>query len=308
MNLDVLNNQHSDEIAAFLAVASQGSFVGAGRLLQRHPTVVSKRLAAMEKRLGVRLVERSTRQVRITETGARLEQRLRSAIELMNEAQQQASEGASEIRGTLRLALPAAMGRRWLGPMLPEFLKAHPHVSIIADYSERLVDIIDEGFDAAIRIGELDDSRLIAKKLSDHRRILCASPAYITKHGMPETPQDLIRHNCLRFSGLASFPQWRLHRGNELQTVSPKGNLTANDSESLLAAACADAGILGAGDWLMSRDVAAGGLLQVLPDWQLDTAGGVYLVRPSAKFPGAVVVAFKQWIESKFTPAPPWTI
>ena len=308
MNLDVLNNQHSDEIAAFLAVASQGSFVGAGRLLQRHPTVVSKRLAAMEKRLGVRLVERSTRQVRITETGARLEQRLRSAIELMNEAQHQASEGASEIHGTLRLALPAAMGRRWLGPMLPEFLKAHPHVSIIADYSERLVDIIDEGFDAAIRIGELDDSRLIAKKLSDHRRILCASPAYITKHGMPETPQDLIRHNCLRFSGLASFPQWRLHRGNELQTVSPKGNLTANDSESLLAAACADAGILGAGDWLMSRDIAAGGLLQVLPDWQLDTAGGVYLVRPSAKFPGAVVVAFKQWIESKFTPAPPWTI
>jgi len=308
MNLDVLNSQHSDEIAAFLAVASQGSFVGAGRLLQRHPTVVSKRLAAMEKRLGVRLVERSTRQVRITETGARLEQRLRSAIDLINEAQQQASEGASEIRGTLRLALPAAMGRRWLGPMLPEFLKAHPHVSILADYSERLVDIIDEGFDAAIRIGELEDSRLIAKKLSDHRRILCASPAYIRQHGMPESPQDLIRHNCLRFSGLASFPQWRLHRGNELQTVSPKGNLTANDSESLLAAARADAGILGAGDWLMSRDIAAGRLLHVLPDWQLDAAGGVYLLRPSARFPSAVVVAFKQWIESKFIPAPPWAI
>ncbi|MGH8389821.1 MAG: LysR family transcriptional regulator [Pseudomonas sp.] len=308
MNPDVLNNQHSDEIAAFLAVASQGSFVGAGRLLQRHPTVVSKRLAAMEKRLGVRLVERSTRQVRITEVGARLEQRLRSAIGLMDEAQQQAAEGASEIRGTLRLALPAAMGRLWLGPMLPEFLAAYPQVSILADYSERLVDIIDEGFDAAIRIGELEDNRLIARKLSDHRRILCASPAYIKKHGMPETPQDLIKHNCLRFSGLASFPQWRLHRGNELQAVSPKGNLTANDSESLLAAARADAGILGAGDWLMSRDIAAGKLLHVLPDWQLDTAGGVYLVRPSAKFPGAVVVAFKQWIESKFIPSPPWAI
>lgn len=308
MNIDVLNNQHSDEIAAFLAVASQGSFVGAGRLLQRHPTVVSKRLAAMEKRLGVRLVERSTRQVRITEVGAKLEQRLRSAMELMSEAQQQAAEGASEIRGTLRLALPAAMGRRWLGPLLPEFLKDYPHVSIIADYSERLVDIIDEGFDAAIRIGELEDNRLIAKKLSDHRRILCASPAYIRKHGMPETPEDLTRHNCLRFSGLASFPQWRLYRGNELRTASPKGNLTANDSESLLAAACADAGILGAGDWLMSRDIAAGKLLHVLPDWHLDTAGGVYLVRPSAKFPSAVVVAFKQWIESKFIHAPPWAI
>ena len=308
MNLDVLNNQHSDEIAAFLAVASQGSFVGAGRLLQRHPTIVSKRLASMEKRLGVRLVERSTRQVRITEVGAKLEQRLRSAIELMNEAQQQATQGASEIRGTLRLALPAAMGRRWLAPLLPEFLKAYPHVSILADYSERLVDFIDEGFDAAIRIGELEDNRLIASKLSDHRRILSASPAYIREHGMPENPQDLIKHNCLRFSGLATFPQWRLHRGNELQTVLPKGNLTANDSESLLAAACADAGILGAGEWLMSRDIATGNLLHVLPDWQLDTAGGVYLVRPSAKFPSAVVVAFKQWIESKFSPTPPWAI
>ena len=206
MNLDVLSNPHSDEIAAFLAVAAQGSFVAAGRLLQRHPTIVSKRLAAMEKRLGVRLVERSTRHVRITEAGLQLEQRLRAAVELMNEAQQQAVQGASEVRGTLRLALPAAMGRLWLGPLLPEFLKAHPQVSLVADYSEGLVDIIEQGFDAAIRIGELDDNRLIAKKLSDHRRILCASPAYIEAHGMPQTPQDLLQHNCLRFSGLASFP------------------------------------------------------------------------------------------------------
>ncbi|MBV4484536.1 LysR family transcriptional regulator [Pseudomonas sp. SWRI153] len=308
MNLDVLSNSHSDEIAAFLAVAAQGSFVAAGRMLQRHPTIVSKRLAAMEKRLGVRLVERSTRHVRITEVGVKLEQRLRAAVELMNEAQQQALQGASEVRGTLRLALPAAMGRLWLGPMLPEFLKAYPHVSVIADYSEGLVDIIEQGFDAAIRIGELNDNRLIAKKLSDHQRILCASPAYIEAHGMPQTPQDLLQHNCLRFSGLASFPLWRLHCGNELQTITPQGNLTASDSESLLAAARADAGILGAGDWLMSRDLAAGTLVRVLPDWHLDTAGGVYLVRPSSRFPAAAVVAFKQWIEAKFNPLPPWAI
>jgi DNA-binding transcriptional LysR family regulator len=306
MNLDVLSNQHGDEIAAFLAVASQGSFVAAGRLLQRHPTIISKRLAAMEQRLGVRLVERSTRQVRITEAGAQLEQRLRSAVELMNDAQQQAAQGAGEIRGTLRLALPAAMGRLWLGPMLPEFLKAHPQVSIIADYSEGLVDIIEQGFDAAIRIGELEDNRLIATKLCDHRRTLCASPAYLRAYDVPATPEDLLQHNCLRFSGLASFPLWRLHRGHELQTVPVKGNLTASDSESLLAAARADAGILGAGDWLMSRDIAAGKLVHVLPDWQLDSAGGVYLVRPSARFPTAVVVAFKQWLEAKFAPAPPW--
>ncbi|MEI4519763.1 MULTISPECIES: LysR family transcriptional regulator [unclassified Pseudomonas] len=308
MNLDVLSNPHSDEIAAFLAVAAQGSFVAAGRLLQRHPTIVSKRLAAMEKRLGVRLVERSTRHVRITEAGLQLEQRLRAAVELMNEAQQQAVQVASEVRGTLRLALPAAMGRLWLGPLLPEFLKAHPQVSLVADYSEGLVDIIEQGFDAAIRIGELEDNRLIAKKLSDHRRILCASPAYIEAHGMPQTAQDLLQHNCLRFSGLASFPLWRLHRGNEVQTITPHGNLTASDSESLLAAARADAGILGAGDWLMSRDLAAGRLIRVLPDWHLDSAGGVYLVRSSSRFPAAAVVAFKEWIEAKFETGPPWAV
>lgn len=306
MTLDALDNTHSDEIAAFLAVAAHGSFVAAGRALQRHPTVISKRVAAMEKRLGVRLVERSTRQVRVTQVGEKLEQRLRAAFGMIAEAEQQAISGASEVRGVLRLALPAAMGRLCLGPLLPEFLGAYPQVSIVADYSERLVDIIDEGFDLAIRIGELEDNRLIAKKLCDHRRILCASPAYLARHGVPQAPRQLAEHNCLRFSGLASFPQWRLYCGEQQQTVTPRGNLTANDSESLLAAARGDAGILGAGEWLMSRDLAAGRLVRVLPDWQLDPTGGVYLVRPSARFPAATVLAFKQWIEARFRPGPPW--
>lgn len=308
MNLDVLGSAHSDELTAFLAVAAQGSFVAAGRALQRHPTVVSKRLAALEKRLGVRLVERSTRQVRITEAGLKLEQRLRAAIAMIAEAEQQASEGAAQVRGVLRLALPAAMGRLWLAPLLPAFLAAYPQVSIIADYSDRVVDIIEEGFDAAIRIGELEDNRLIAKKLCDHRRILCASPGYLARHGAPDSPQQLAAHNCLRFSGLASFPQWRLYRGDELQALVPHGNLTTNDGEALLAAARADGGILGAGEWLMSRDIAAGRLEQVLPEWQLDNTGGVYLVRPSAKFPAATVVAFKEWIEARFADGAPWQV
>ncbi|MCU1719710.1 LysR family transcriptional regulator [Pseudomonas sp. 5P_5.1_Bac1] len=306
MTSDVLDNTHSDEIAAFLAVAGQGSFVAAGRLLQRHPTVVSKRVAAMEKRLGVRLIERSTRQVRVTPVGEKLEQRLRAAFGMIAEAEQQAISGASEVRGVLRLALPAAMGRLCIGPMLPAFLREYPQVSIVADYSERLVDIIEEGFDIAIRIGELDDNRLIAKKLCDHRRILCASPGYLQRHGVPHSPQQLAEHNCLRFSGLASFPQWRLYAGDQQHTVTPKGSLTANDSESLLAAARDDAGILGAGEWLMSRDMAAGRLVRVLPDWQLDPTGGVFLVRPSARFPAATVLAFKHWIEARFSPVAPW--
>jgi DNA-binding transcriptional LysR family regulator len=306
MSADFLDAQHSDEIAAFLAVAGQGSFVAAGRLLERHPTVISKRLAAMEKRLGVTLIERSTRQVRITDVGLNLEQHLRAAMSMIAEAQQQAARGAAQARGTLRLALPAAMGRLWLAPMLPEFLEQYPNVSVVADYSERVVDIIDEGFDAAIRIGELEDNRLVAKKLCDHRRILCASPSYLARYGVPETPQDLAHHQCLRFSGLASFPHWHLHRANHRQVVQPRGNLTSNDSESLLAAACAGAGIMGAGEWLMTREIAAGRLVRILEHWQLDATGGVYLVRPSAKYPAATVVAFKDWIETRFAGAAPW--
>ncbi|MEG5263991.1 LysR family transcriptional regulator [Pseudomonas sp. JDS28PS106] len=306
MSHGFLDSQHSDEIAAFLAVAGQGSFVAAGKQLQRHPTVISKRLAAMEKRLGVRLLERSTRQVRITEVGAKLEQQLRSALGLIAEAEQQAISGAAEVRGLLRLTLPAAMGRLWLGPMLPEFLSSHPHVCVVADYSEHVVDIIEQGYDAALRIGELNDSRLIANKLCDHQRILCASPSYIERFGMPLTPADLIEHNCLRFSGLRSFPEWRLHQGERQETVMTTGTLTSNDSETLLSAALSGHGILGAGEWLMSRQIASGHLVRVLPQWRLDATGGVYLVRPSSKFPSATVLAFKAWIESKFAGTSPW--
>lgn len=306
MTADLLDSQHSDEIAAFLAVASQGSFVAAGRLLQRHPTVISKRLAAMEKRLGVRLMERSTRQVRITEVGAKLEQRLRAALGQILEAEQQATSGVAQVRGVLRLALPAAMGRLWVAPLLPEFLSAHPGVSIVADYSEHVVDIIEQGYDLALRIGELEDSRLIANKLCEHRRILCASPAYVERCGMPLTPADLIEHNCLRFSGLVSFPEWKLHRAGRQESVTTQGTLTSNDSETLLSAAMAGTGILGAGEWLMSRQLASGELVQVLPDWRLDSVGGIYLIRPSAKFPAATVLAFKAWIESRFVDVPPW--
>ncbi len=306
MTADLLDSQHSDEIAAFLAVASQGSFVAAGRLLQRHPTVISKRLAAMEKRLGVRLMERSTRQVRITEVGAKLEQRLRAALGQILEAEQQATSGVAQVRGVLRLALPAAMGRLWVAPLLPEFLSAHPGVSIVADYSEHVVDIIEQGYDLALRIGELEDSRLIANKLCEHRRILCASPAYVERCGMPLTPADLIEHNCLRFSGLASFPEWKLHRAGRQESVTTQGTLTSNDSETLLSAAMAGTGILGAGEWLMSRQLASGELVQILPDWRLDSVGGIYLIRPSAKFPAATVLAFKAWIESRFVDVPPW--
>lgn len=300
------DSRHTDEIAALLAVAAQGSFVAAGRHLQRHATIVSKRVASMEARLGVRLVERSTRQVHLTDAGARLVARLRLATELMVEAQQEAASGAAQVGGHLRLAVPAAMGRLWLAPRLPAFLAAHPGVTVTVDYSERFVDVIGEGFDLAIRIGDLDDNRLVARRVGDHRRILCAAPSYIERHGWPHTPAALAEHNCLAFSGLAAYPDWQLFKGAERCVVRPQGSLVSNDSESLLSAALAGTGILGAGAWLFSRGLASKALVRVLPEWELGARGGIYLVRPSAKFASAATLALKAWLEGQFGSAGDW--
>lgn len=295
------NHGHrSDENAALIAVADSLSFVGAGRALQRHPTIVSKRIAAMERRLGIRLIERTTRQVRLTEAGALLATRLKAAEALVAEAEAEASADAAELRGLLRLAFPGAMGRLWLAPMLPEFLRAHPLLKVEVDYSESYVDLVARGYDAAVRVGALSDSRLSARKIATHRRILCASPSYLEARGTPSTPRDLLRHNCLGFSKLASYPEWRLADGVREETVLAAGSLTSNDSEALLAAAKADVGILGAGAWLMRRDLERGALIRVLPGWHLNPEGSIFLVRPSSRLAPAKTEAFSTWIAKRF--------
>ncbi|AHD14290.1 LysR family transcriptional regulator [Pseudomonas sp. FGI182] len=306
--MDAFDSRRADELATLLALHEQGSFAAAGRQLERHPTVLSKRLSALEVRLGIRLVERSTRQLRFTDEGERLVAKVREANRLIAEAEQEAAEGAATVRGRLRLALPAAMGRRWLSGMLADFVLAYPQVMVEAEYADRFVDLIGEGFDAAIRIGELADNRLVARKLCDHLRILCASPEYLARHGALGQPEDLAGHNCLSFSGLRSFPEWRLMSGGRQVSVKVAGSLRSNDNEALLEAARRGVGILAGGDWLMGEDLAAGRLVRVLPQWQLDVAAGIYLVRPTARLNTAALVAFKAWLEARFEAGAPWRL
>ena len=306
--MDAFDSRRADELATLLALHEQGSFAAAGRQLERHPTVLSKRLSALEARLGIRLVERSTRQLRFTDEGERLVAKVREANRLIAEAEQEAAEGAATVRGRLRLALPSAMGRRWLSGMLADFVLAYPQVTVEAEYADRFVDLIGERFDAAIRIGELADNRLVASKLCDHVRILCASPRYLAQQGVPAMPEDLSGHNCLCFSGLRSFPEWRLMNAEQQISVKVAGNLRSNDNEALLEAARRGVGILAGGDWLMGEDLASGRLVRVLPQWQLDVAAGIYLVRPTARLNTAAMGAFKAWLEDRFRPGAPWRI
>ncbi|OWV29736.1 LysR family transcriptional regulator [Halomonas campaniensis] len=295
-----IDSRQTDEITALLAVETHGSFVAAGKYLQRHPSILSKRLSTLEARLGVRLVERSTRHVSLTDAGKRLAAKLRQATVLIEEAQQEATSGAAQVRGHMRIAVPGAMGRLWLAPRLPSFLLANPDISLEISHSERFVDVISEGFDAAIRVGELNDSRLIATPMGNYQRILCASSSYLERHGYPSTPQCLVNHNCLGFSGLSSHPNWRLIKGREKTTVRVSGSLTGNDGEALLHAAIAGVGILGAGDWLFDQALKSGEVVQVLPEWTLGQPGRIYLIRPSRKYTSAVTHAFKDWLNNQF--------
>ena len=300
-----MNGSRMDEMAAFLAVVDARSFTAAGRTLGRDASIISRRVSALETRLGVRLLERSTRHVAPTAAGSRLHERMQASLADMNEAEAEATQATAAAAGVLRLALPATFGRLWIAPMLPEFLAAHPGVSINVEYSDRYVDLLAERFDIAIRIGQLQDSRLITKKLASHRRMICAAPSYLAVRGYPVAPGDLHDHACLSFSHLAGHPEWRFRRGDRIASVRVNGPLVSDDAQSLVIAATAGTGVVMCSDWLTARERAAGSLKPLLTDWTIEGEGSIHLVRPSGRFTPGKTRSFIDWIVERLE-APPW--
>lgn len=309
--MEMPDSQHTDELATLLALSEQHSFAAAARVLERHPSVLSKRIQALERRLGVRLVERTTRRLSLTREGLQLVEKVRQAASWIRDAEREAAQGATEVRGRLRLALPATMGRRWISPMVAGFALAYPDVVLEVEYSERIVDVVGERFDAAIRIGNLPDSGLVATRLCDQYRILCASAAYLARCPAPASPADLARHNCLGYTGLLSFPEWTLVQAARQgaaptrQSLRVTGSMRSNDNEALLHAALQGVGIVAGSDWHLLPAVQSGALVRVLPEWTLGEAGGIYLVRPSGHYQTAALAAFREWIGERFA-AVPW--
>lgn len=299
-----LIGQHLDQITAFITVAEQGSFAAAARILGKDASVLSKRVTALEERLGIRLLERSTRSLALTEIGKRYCHRMKTLLHAMAEAEAEASTQSLEPRGTLRLALPLAFGRQWIAPILPDFLALYPQLNLDVTYADHYVDLLAENMDLAIRIGELPDSSLVARKLADHRRVVCATPAYLNRHGQPDRPEDLQNHNCLHFTHMVSYPHWRFQRGGEERSVRVSGNYQANDANSLIQAVLADQGLTVVSDWLVGPDLAEGRLVNALPGWQLEGEGAIYLVRPSNRFEAGKTKVFVDWLTGKMTPLP----
>lgn len=298
-----------NELAAFVALADMGSFTAAGRQLGRDATAISRRLSAMEARLGVRLAERSTRKVMLTEAGRTYLERIRP---LMNELQAAGQEAVAfadgEARGHLRITMPGNFGRLWLTPLIVDFMRAHPRVTIEADIGNRFVDLIGERFDLAVRLGELPDSRLVARKVADRRRLICASPDYLARHPPIVTPRDLSSHPCLCFTGRHDPYRWNfIEPGGATLGVTVSSRLASDDGELLIEAAVGGLGILYTSDWYASRDLEAGRLVEILPDWALLDRGAVYLVTPAAAGTPSKTRAFSDWIAKRLTP-PPWAV
>jgi DNA-binding transcriptional LysR family regulator len=293
-----------EEIEAFAAVAESGSFALAARRLGRDASVLSRRVTALEARLGVRLLARTTRRVTTTEAGAGYLPRVQAILAEWALADAEASKGAAAPRGVLRLALPAAFGRLWITPLLPAFLAAYPGLQVEAQYGDRYVDIAAERVDAAVRVGVLPASGLVARRLAQFSRLLCAAPSYLAERGAPAVPEDLTRHACLGFTRHRFWPTWPLRRGAERTEIQVRGPMVSDDGEALATAAAGGAGIMLASEWLVQRQLVDGSLVRVLSDWSVEGAEAVSAVLPPGRLVPGKTRAFVDWIAAAFTPAP----
>jgi DNA-binding transcriptional LysR family regulator len=295
-----------EQIDAFVAVAEHGGISAAARALNRDPSAISRRLDALEARLGVRLLSRTTRRITLTEGGAAYLARVRTIVAELLAAESEAAEGAATPRGLLRLSLPATYASRWIAPRLPEFVAAYPGVQLELLHTDRFVDLVAEGFDAAVRIGELADSSLVVRRLAPVETLLCASPAYIARRGAPARPADLEQHDCLQFP-MEGFRQgWRLWKDGEQVTQRVSGSIVSDEGEGLVAICLAGGGILPTSDWKVGQELASGRLVRVLPEWRFDVAAAVHVVMPPGRLIPAKTRVFVEWLAKDFAPAPPW--
>ena len=291
----------------FAQVAALGSLSSAARALGMSQTMATKHMAALEARLGVRLLHRTTRRVSLTEPGRRYLESVERILAEVAEADALAAAERVEVTGDLRVNAPTSFGARELAPILPDFARAHPALKIELGLSDRVIDLVEEGWDVAIRIGRVADQTLIARRLAPCRLVVAGSPAYLAERGVPKTVADLAAHNCLGYTLSSSVGPDRWLFGAEGEAkVAVAGNLRANNGDALAAAAVAGLGLVCQPTFILADDLRAGRLEAVPLDLPPVTLPGVFAVHPSARRAPAKVRAFIDFLASRFGPNPPW--
>jgi LysR family transcriptional regulator, transcriptional activator for dmlA len=253
----------------FVRAVAAGSLSAAGRELGLSPAVASKRLARLEAQLGARLLQRSSRRLSLTDDGALYLERCQAILAEVAEAEDLLGGGDTHVRGTLRVSATSALGRRWVGPLAAAFAAKHPEVAVHLSLSDRLVDLVEDGIDCAVRVGPLADDRVIARKLADNRRVVCATPRYLRTHGTPVTPADLVRHACLVLTpGAALHADWRFRPPQGPAThVRVRGRLVSDNGQQIHDWMLAGHGLARRSIWDVADELASGRLVEVLRDW-----------------------------------------
>lgn len=271
------------ELAFFVLLARAASLSAAARELAVTPPAVSKRLMLMEQRLGVRLLNRSTRRLSLTAEGETYLAQARAILDAIRDMEESVAGGAGETRGLLRLNATLGFGRTVIAPLVSLFAARHPDVEVQLQLSDRAIDLVEDAYDLGIRFGAPPTDRLSARKILSNRRFLCASPAYLRRHGAPQTPEELARHRCiLHRQNDEAYASWRLHKGRKNVTVKVRGAVSSNDGDVVLGWALDGHGILQRSEWDLNKYLDSGRLQLVLPDYALPPAD-LYAYYPSRR-------------------------
>jgi DNA-binding transcriptional LysR family regulator len=297
-----------DAMDKFIRVVEAGSISGAAGRLGVAKSAVSRRLRELEEHLGVELFHRTTRKMTLTESGRMYYHQAVRILDDVHEAEAVTSQAHGQLSGTLKVALPMSFGLLHLGPAINEFIQAHPHIEFDLDFNDRSVDLIQEGFDLAIRIARLPDSSLIARRLASMEAVLCASPAYLERHGTPQQPEDLVQHRCLVYSLIPNYETWHFRDADgKLHTARIHSYIKATNGEYLRDAAVSGLGVSLVPSFIAYRDIERGALVPLLTEFrppQLD----IHALYPPTRHLSHRVRAFVDFLVQRFAGTPYWDV
>lgn len=287
-------------MAAFVRVVDRGSFAAAAADLGVTPSALSKLVTRIEERLGVRLLTRSTRKLTLTAEGDLFAQRSRDILNSIESAEAEVTASRNIPRGHLHISVGTAFAKRKLAPLLPQFVARYPEITLQIDLSDRQVDLVAEQVDVAIRSGALADSTLVARKILEAKRVICASPAYLEKHGIPKTPADLRKHTCLVITGFAALSRWPFRTDEGINRLTISGPFMTDNADLLLDMAIAGLGIARLADFMMNDAIRDGTLVPLLTDVHLDEPFPIHALTVSGRHRAPRVKAFIDFLVEHF--------
>ena len=283
----------------FVQVVDAGNFSAAARALDMSTVMVSKHVAALETLVGARLLHRTTRSQSLSEIGERYVEQCRQILQLVREAETGAMAMRAAPRGTLKVSAPVAFGSQCLAPAMAEYLDRHPEVSLDLELSNRLSDVVEEGLDAAVRIGHLKDTAMVARPLRPLQMIICAAPGYLKRHGTPRTPADLARHQCMNFTHWRHETRWRLAGPADADASPPACRMRSNNGEVLSHAAIEGLGVVMQAEAMLADEMARGRLVPILRGYW-PTPRPMHLIYPRDRQSTPKLSSFVEFVVERF--------